>query len=161
LCIILRHIKTSALCRLASLVCSPVYSEYVLPHDLFSCNQQTSPKMSQETLPVDQPVVASTDPEKETTSTEKSAHLAPNHDPEAQLPSSATSATGVDSLAEKPQAEDEAAGPPRTVTGFVWVLVVIAILSSTFLFALDNTVVADVQVRDRLPKDTWCYRQPR
>jgi len=27
----------------------------------------------------------------------------------------------------------------------MWILVVISILSSTFLFALDNTVVADVQ----------------
>ncbi|KAF6840379.1 MFS drug efflux [Colletotrichum musicola] len=35
--------------------------------------------------------------------------------------------------------------PVRTVTGVRWVIVVFAILSSTFLFALDNTVVADVQ----------------
>jgi MFS family permease len=34
---------------------------------------------------------------------------------------------------------------PRDVTGAKWLLVVLAILSSTFLFALDNTVVADVQ----------------
>ncbi len=33
----------------------------------------------------------------------------------------------------------------RKITGIRWFLVVIAILSSTFLFALDNTVVADVQ----------------
>ncbi|MCJ1381687.1 hypothetical protein MMC17_004798 [Xylographa soralifera] len=33
----------------------------------------------------------------------------------------------------------------RTITGFRWVVVVLAILSSTFLFALDNTVVADVE----------------
>ncbi|KAI9859548.1 MAG: hypothetical protein M1824_003714 [Vezdaea acicularis] len=35
--------------------------------------------------------------------------------------------------------------PPRTVTGFLWALVVVSILSSTFLFALDNTIVADIQ----------------
>ncbi|KAK1676063.1 major facilitator superfamily domain-containing protein [Colletotrichum godetiae] len=35
--------------------------------------------------------------------------------------------------------------PVRTVTGIKWYLIVFAILSSTFLFALDNTVVADVQ----------------
>ncbi|KAJ0313194.1 hypothetical protein COL516b_000123 [Colletotrichum fioriniae] len=35
--------------------------------------------------------------------------------------------------------------PVRTVTGVKWCLIVFAILSSTFLFALDNTVVADVQ----------------
>ena len=40
----------------------------------------------------------------------------------------------------------------RTITGIRWVLVVSSILSSTFLFALDNTVVADIQpkILDRL-----------
>ena len=33
----------------------------------------------------------------------------------------------------------------REITGIKWVLVVVSILSSTFLYALDNTVVADVQ----------------
>ncbi|KAL8782246.1 MAG: hypothetical protein Q9213_005549 [Squamulea squamosa] len=33
----------------------------------------------------------------------------------------------------------------RKITGIKWVLVVVSILSSTFLYALDNTVVADVQ----------------
>lgn len=37
------------------------------------------------------------------------------------------------------------APPPRKVTGFKWALVVLSILSSTFLFSLDNTIVADVQ----------------
>lgn len=32
----------------------------------------------------------------------------------------------------------------RTITGWKWALVVLAILSSTFLFALDNTVVANI-----------------
>ncbi|KAK1976355.1 major facilitator superfamily domain-containing protein [Colletotrichum cereale] len=41
--------------------------------------------------------------------------------------------------------EPTAPEPVRTVTGFRWYLIVFAILSSTFLFALDNTVVADVQ----------------
>ncbi|KAK2038570.1 MFS general substrate transporter [Colletotrichum somersetense] len=41
--------------------------------------------------------------------------------------------------------EAAASEPVRTVTGFRWYLIVFAILSSTFLFALDNTVVADVQ----------------
>lgn len=36
-------------------------------------------------------------------------------------------------------------GPVRRITGIKWVLVVISILSSTFLFALDNTVVADIE----------------
>ena len=33
----------------------------------------------------------------------------------------------------------------RRVTGVKWVLVILSILSSTFLYALDNTVVADVE----------------
>jgi hypothetical protein len=37
--------------------------------------------------------------------------------------------------------------PPRDISGLRWLIVVLAILSSTFLFALDNTVVADVQPR--------------
>lgn len=36
-------------------------------------------------------------------------------------------------------------GQERTVTGIKWALVVLSILSSTFLYALDNTVVADVE----------------
>ncbi|TGO22018.1 hypothetical protein BPAE_0187g00070 [Botrytis paeoniae] len=39
----------------------------------------------------------------------------------------------------------EDAPPVRDITGWRWALVVAAILSSTFLFALDNTIVADVQ----------------
>ena len=35
--------------------------------------------------------------------------------------------------------------PPRDVTGVAWILVVLSILISTFLFALDNTIVADIQ----------------
>ncbi|KAH8903793.1 putative MFS drug efflux transporter [Coniochaeta sp. PMI_546] len=34
---------------------------------------------------------------------------------------------------------------PRDVSGLRWLVIVLAILSSTFLFALDNTVVADVE----------------
>lgn len=40
-------------------------------------------------------------------------------------------------------AADEA--PARTITGVKWFLVCSSILSSIFLFALDNTIVADVQ----------------
>jgi hypothetical protein len=35
--------------------------------------------------------------------------------------------------------------PPRDIGGWKWALVVFAILSSTFLFALDQTIVADIQ----------------
>ena len=34
---------------------------------------------------------------------------------------------------------------PRKLEGLLWGAVVLSILSSTFLFALDNTVVADIQ----------------
>jgi MFS family permease len=75
---------------------------------------------------------------------EAAASLAPPGDAneaEAQHASRSTSLSGND---EKAVGED--GGPvvdaPR---GLSWVLVVIAILSSTFLFAIDNTIVADVQ----------------
>ena len=56
------------------------------------------------------------------------------------------------------EAADEKAPPGdrpeqvRKITGIKWALVVSSILSSTFLFALDNTVVADIQpkILDRL-----------
>ncbi|KAF7880868.1 uncharacterized protein EAF02_006759 [Botrytis sinoallii] len=35
--------------------------------------------------------------------------------------------------------------PPSSVTGARWPLVVLSILSSTFLFSLDNTISTDVQ----------------
>lgn len=35
--------------------------------------------------------------------------------------------------------------PTRTITGASWVIVVAAVLSSTFLFAIDNTITADIQ----------------
>ncbi|KAI9682290.1 MAG: hypothetical protein M1817_000344 [Caeruleum heppii] len=59
--------------------------------------------------------------------------------------SSATSTSGDPALVEKAESPEAPTGPPRQIQGFVWALVVIAILSSTFLFALDNTIVADVQ----------------
>ncbi|MCJ1384343.1 hypothetical protein MMC17_007459 [Xylographa soralifera] len=49
------------------------------------------------------------------------------------------------------QGSPQATSPPREVTGLLWGLVVLSILSSTFLFSLDNTIVADIQpaiVRD-------------
>jgi len=65
-------------------------------------------------------------------------------DKETQNQSEATSVTGdVDS--EKNQVRTEEVKPPRDIEGIRWAIVVIAILSSTFLFALDNTIVADIQ----------------
>lgn len=33
----------------------------------------------------------------------------------------------------------------RTITGVSWIVVVASVLSSTFLFAIDNTITADIQ----------------
>ena len=62
--------------------------------------------------------------------------------------SSAASRSDDDYLAEKatlPSAPEESEGPPRKAKGIVWGLIVSAVLSSCFLFALDNTIVADIQ----------------
>lgn len=57
-----------------------------------------------------------------------------------------TSVTGTETIdAEKQEASAIEEQPPRDITGWRWIVVVLAILSSTFLFALDNTIVADVQ----------------
>ncbi len=50
----------------------------------------------------------------------------------------------ADEANEKAPPEDQP-GQVRTVTGFKWFLTVSSILSSTFLYSLDQTVVADVE----------------
>ncbi|OBT47008.1 hypothetical protein VE00_02519 [Pseudogymnoascus sp. WSF 3629] len=67
--------------------------------------------------------------------------------PIGQDASKRTSITDVDidPVAIEKQEAVEAAAPVRDITGWKWGLVVVAILSSIFLFALDNTVVADIQ----------------
>ena len=62
----------------------------------------------------------------------------------SQQPSSQSSEHGDMALTEKginPAHETS----PRDIHGIKWALAVISILISTFLFALDNTIVADVQ----------------
>ena len=62
----------------------------------------------------------------------------------SQQPSSQSSEHGDSALAEKGiNPVDETS--PRDIHGVKWALAVISILISTFLFALDNTIVADVQ----------------
>ncbi|KAJ5281644.1 hypothetical protein N7478_007016 [Penicillium angulare] len=51
-------------------------------------------------------------------------------------------------------------GLPRKATGIKWALLLVAALSSIFLFALDNTIVADVQPKiindlGEIEKLTW------
>ncbi|KAF7183034.1 hypothetical protein CNMCM7691_002869 [Aspergillus felis] len=53
--------------------------------------------------------------------------------------SDAEAQRGGDSVPEDPKT------PPREISGWKWFLVVLAIYSSQFLFALDNTIVANVQ----------------
>ncbi|KAA8651074.1 hypothetical protein EYZ11_012639 [Aspergillus tanneri] len=43
------------------------------------------------------------------------------------------------------ESDDKLEASPRNVHGALWVAVVLAIYSSTFLFALDNTIVANIQ----------------
>ncbi|PMD26911.1 MFS general substrate transporter [Hyaloscypha hepaticicola] len=67
---------------------------------------------------------------------------------ETQDVSGKTSIAGQDTDNDTEKQELDTAAdevPPRDITGWKWGVVVAAILSSTFLFALDNTIVADVQ----------------
>ncbi|TVY20068.1 Efflux pump patC [Lachnellula arida] len=77
---------------------------------------------------------------------------------ETQDISENTSTISLDN--EKQQVETAEEVPPRNISGVRWVIVVLAILSSTFLFALDNTIVADIQPVivthfDAVGKLTW------
>ncbi|KAH7418691.1 major facilitator superfamily domain-containing protein [Cadophora sp. MPI-SDFR-AT-0126] len=58
---------------------------------------------------------------------------------------SENSTTDVDPEKSEQQRENAEELPPRDITGWKWAVVVLSILSSTFLFALDNTIVADIQ----------------
>lgn len=91
------------------------------------------------------------------TTTKPGSHLTPPYKEETDV-SEQTSVVGTDD--EKQQPEPEAEEPPRDISGWRWAIVVGAILSSTFLFALDNTIVADVQPVivehfDAVDKITW------
>ncbi|CAF9916252.1 MAG: hypothetical protein HETSPECPRED_002805 [Heterodermia speciosa] len=46
---------------------------------------------------------------------------------------------------QSPESSTEPEAPVRQIRGLKWLIVVSAILSTTFLFSLDNTVVADIQ----------------
>jgi MFS family permease len=70
----------------------------------------------------------------------------PAHLGDSEKASATASVSGADSIdAEKQEVSPAEENPPRDVHGVRWFLVVIAILSSVFLFSLDNTVVADIQ----------------
>ncbi|TEY39868.1 hypothetical protein BOTCAL_0449g00050 [Botryotinia calthae] len=69
--------------------------------------------------------------------------------------SSANANTGVER-----NRDTAAESSTRTINGLSWILVVACISSSTFLFAIDNTIVADIQTAifeefDEVGKLTW------
>ena len=83
-------------------------------------------------------------PENDDQNAEKDFEKSPN--PPASHAGSEDTRTAHETTAdEKGEVLVEEVAPARKIRGVAWVVVVIAILSSTFLFALDNTVVADVQ----------------
>lgn len=65
----------------------------------------------------------------------------------AQDRASASSTTNshAEQNLDEPANESQRVKPPRDLHGIIWVLVVVSVLSADFLFALDNTIVADVQ----------------
>ncbi|KFZ18222.1 hypothetical protein V501_01335 [Pseudogymnoascus sp. VKM F-4519 (FW-2642)] len=71
-------------------------------------------------------------------------YTAPNGE---ESPVSENTLTRLDKIDAEKQAQKKTAeeAPLRDISGWKWALVVSSILSSTFLFALDNTIVADVQ----------------
>jgi Major Facilitator Superfamily len=71
-------------------------------------------------------------------------HLAADEKP-VQNNLERTSISGNGEVADEKQLSPPEDVSPRDVHGWKWALVVTSILSSIFLFALDNTVVADIQ----------------
>lgn len=62
--------------------------------------------------------------------------------PQQEALSSGSEEKGLDS----PQADaSDGAVQPRKLTGFSWFIAILALLSSTFLYALDNTIMANVR----------------
>lgn len=99
-------------------------------------------------------------PEKE----EESGITTPSIDylsaPERKTEDASTNASVNETDNEKQTEVVEQEKPPRDINGWQWAVVVLAILSSTFLFALDNTIVADIQPVivthfDSVGKLTW------
>lgn len=71
-------------------------------------------------------------------------NLSPTEEKENNV-SEKTTITDVNEGAQNLEVQPEAQAPPRDISGWKWVMVIIAIYSSQFLFALDNTIVANVQ----------------
>ncbi len=85
--------------------------------------------------PVPTPSFLSVDPEKAAADSSRASIVSDHR----------AASTGEKAKDGVPSGAPTSEAPPRNVSGAKWVLVVVSILSSIFLFALDNTVVADVQ----------------
>ncbi|KAM5343434.1 hypothetical protein ACJ41O_011971 [Fusarium nematophilum] len=70
-----------------------------------------------------------------------------NVDGALKPPSASSEPSGRETTDESQGSSPEDADPPRTVHGVKWFLVICALLSALFLYALDNTVVANVQAK--------------
>ncbi|KAK0103229.1 hypothetical protein ONS95_005263 [Cadophora gregata] len=91
--------------------------------------------------------VLAADKEQGVTSNQSNNFLSPDKQEGQRDVSENTSVAGLDEIDQEKQqaATPTEEAPPRDITGWKWIVVVLSILSSTFLFALDNTIVADVQ----------------
>ena len=70
---------------------------------------------------------------------------AASHHDKSAANSSSASENGDNPAVEKAVESAEPEKSPRNIHGIKWGFAVFSVLSSTFLFALDNTIVADVQ----------------
>ncbi|KAL8936306.1 MAG: hypothetical protein Q9216_005000 [Gyalolechia sp. 2 TL-2023] len=98
-----------------------------------------------------------------------SDELANNHiplsppDTHARHSSEKTTVASLNDQKQEPQPDNDLAEPqkpPRDIAGWKWVVVILAIYSSQFLFALDQTIIANVQPViveqfDSVEKLTW------
>ena len=74
----------------------------------------------------------------------EAAMMNPAYDKEEGQLSEKSAASNLDSDDQLPAPKGEE-DSPREISGWKWVVVVVAIYSSQFLFALDNTIVANIQ----------------
>ena len=100
------------------------------------------------------------------------AHIATAADPEKGNEAAESKKAGTNSPLQDSSSEDLSDAnkgveePPRPVRGVLWALVVVSILSSTFLFSLDNTIVVSettlgtTREDQLLKRNTGCCATP-
>jgi hypothetical protein len=77
------------------------------------------------------------------TGSHHASHHRQDSDPTEKTES--TTATALDREEKSVEKTESLQKPPRNIVGWKWIVVVLAIYSSQFLFALDQTIVANVQ----------------